>query len=450
VSTFATTAPDKSSLASHPQLEEAFQRHLEDLDTAPGWWKQAKREAFAAFQELPMPTRRSESWRFANIKNLGLDAYRFAALPSISDADSIVRSSDLIDDYSARLVFADDQTIRSDGLSDELASQGVVWAPLKQALSRHGEILKDYFMKQSADLGSAKFAALHQSFIENGALLYVPKGVEIQRPFVVYNWAVNPEATLFPHTLVITEDLAKVKLIEANLSRSAKNSAFSCGVNHIFAGTGSAVDYTLVQNYNEETLGFQINSNIAGRDSKVKAISVNLGCRRFRSETHGLIKGSGSRVEMLSLAVADRDQEIDQRTLQTHAAPHAYSDLLFKNALKDKARTIFSGLIKVDPGAQQTDAYQTNRNLLLDNSAEANSLPGLEVDANDVKCSHGATTAQIEDEEIFYMLARGIPREKAQELIVYGFFEEIIDRIDDRQLAERAREAIQSKFSKRD
>lgn len=431
------------------QIRESFSRHIEDLDTAPQWWKDNKNEAFEQFASLPMPTRKDEAWRFANVKNLGLDAFKFAALPSIADAADLVRRSDFLDAFSGRFVFGEDQTLQADRISPELAEKGVIWAPLKEAVAKHGDILKDYFMKQEADLGSAKFAALHHAFLENGALLYVPKGVEIEDPFVVYNWSINAGSAIFPHTLIVAEEFSKVRVVEANLSASSEHAAFSCGVNHIFAGVGATVDYTLLQNFNEKTLGFQINSNIAGKDSNVKTLSVNVGCEHYRSETHGQIKGPGSKVEMLSLAVADFEQEIDQRTLQTHSAPNAVSDLLFKNALVDNAKTIFSGLIKVDPGAQQTDAYQTNRNLLLSSSAEANSLPGLEIDANDVKCSHGATTAQIDADEIFYMKARGIPENKAQELVVYGFFEEILERIDCEKLAERARNIIQEKFSKR-
>ncbi len=438
----------ESSDAINP-IKEAFNRHIEDLDTAPGWWKSSKTEAFEKFDSLALPTRRDEPWRFATIKGLELDDIKFAALPSISDAASLVARSNFIENFSGRFVFGDDQTLQADRISPELAEKGVIWAPFREAIAKHADIVKDYFMKQEADLGSEKFAALHQAFLENGALLYVPKGVEIEEAFVVYNWSINAGSAIFPHTLVITEDFAKVKLVEANLSATEDAAAFSCGVNHIFAGVGSTVDYTHLQNFNEQTLGFQLNSNVAGKDSNVKTISVNVGCKRYRSETHGQIKGAGSKVEMLSLAVADHEQEIDQRTLQTHSAPNAVSDLLFKNALVDNARTIFSGLIKVDPGAQQTDAYQTNRNLLLSGTAEANSLPGLEIDANDVKCSHGATTSQIEDEEIFYMLARGIPREKAQELIVYGFFEEILERISCETVADNARQIIQDKFKKR-
>ena len=273
--------------------------------------------------------------------------------------------------------------------------------------------------------------------------------MEIEDPFVVYNWAASSKIPTLPHTLVIAEEFAKVSVIEAQFSADEETANYSVGVNHIFAGVGSKVSHTLLQDYNEESIGFQINSNEAAKDSLVKTLTVNVGCRRYRTETHGQIMGAGAHVEMLSLVAADADQEIDQRTLQSHNAPHTTSELLFKNTLADKAKTIFSGLIKVSEDAQLTDAYQTNRNLLLSNTAEANSLPGLEILANDVKCSHGATTSQIDPEEIFYMNARGIDKAHAHELIVYGFFEEIIERIDCEELADNVRQLIQTKFKKK-
>ncbi len=437
----------KTESQSVTAFKETFNHHIEDLDTTPGWWRSMKREAFDRFLTTPMPKRKDESWRFASLSNLSFAEFAYGKPPSITNAQELVEKSRILEHQSGSFTFADNQTIDAEKASFELQKKGVIWTSLREAISRNGELLKDYFMKQEANLGSEKFSLLHTSFVENGALLYIPKGVEVEYPFVSYNWITGQNAAVFPHTLVIAEEFAKVSLVEAHFSTTEDVGALSCGVTHLFAGVGAKIDYTLLQNYNEETLGFQINSNIAGKDATVKTVSVNVGCRNYRSETHGQIKGAGAHVEMLSLAVADKDQEIDQRTLQTHSAPHATSDLLFKNALKDNAKTIFSGLIKVDDGAQQTDAYQTNRNLLLSKTAEANSLPGLEIEANDVKCSHGATTSQIEEEEIFYMLARGIPKEKAQELVVYGFFEEILERIEDEKLKEFARSVIQTKFS---
>ncbi len=439
--------PKKTESKSVTTFKETFNQHIEDIDTTPGWWRRMKREAFEAFLETPMPKRKDESWRFASLSNLSFAEFDYGKPPSIANAQELVEKSNVLEHQSGSFIFADNQTIDAEKASFELQQKGVIWTSLREATSKHGELLKDYFMKQEVHLGSEKFALLHSAFVENGVLLYVPKGVEIEYPFLSYNWITRNNAAAFPHTLIIAEEFSKVSLVEAHFSTTEEAPALSCGVTHLFAGVGAKIDYTLLQDYNEETLGFQINSNIAGKDSTVKSLSVNVGCRNYRSETHGQIKGDGAQVEMLSLAVADEDQEIDQRTLQTHSAANANSNLLFKNALKDKAKTIFSGLIKVDDGAQHTDAYQTNRNLLLSNTAEANSLPGLEIEANDVKCSHGATTSQIEEDEIFYMLARGIPKEKAQELIVYGFFEEILERIEDEKLTEVARSIIQTKFS---
>ncbi len=430
-------------------LNNAFQEHLDLLDTAPFWWKDMKRKAFETYCQLPAPARNHENWRFATIKGLQPEGIDFATIPSISDAQNLVQRSNLVSKRSGQFVLADNQTIESEAIPAELAEKGVIFSTIKQALAKEPEILRGFFMKQGIDLGSEKFAALHTAFIENGIVLYVPKGVEIEDPFVIYNWATSSKIAALPHTLIITEEFAKVSVIEAQFSADEETPNFSIGVNHIFAGVSSKVSHTLLQDFNEQTLGFQINSNEAAKDSIVKTLSVNVGCRRYRSETHGQIMGAGAHVEMLSLVAADGEQEIDQRTLQSHNAPHATSDLLFKNTLADNSKTIFSGLIKVGEEAQQTDAYQTNRNLLLTDTAEANSLPGLEIEANDVKCSHGATTSQIDPEEIFYMKARGIDEVSSHELIVYGFFEEIIGRIDCEELAENVRKLIQTKFKKK-
>ncbi len=422
-----------------------FQNHIDQLNTAPEWWQSFKSESFESYSNAPLPGRTDENWRFANRKGLDLDAFSFGPKDRPTNTDSLVEKSDLTSAQSGSLVFANNHTLAYNKASQEHQDKGVIWSSLQDALVHNSDLLKDYFMKQDINLGSEKFAHLHSAFVTNGAFLYIPKGVEIEAPFCSYNWASAENGAIFPHMLVIAEEFSKVSIAEAHLSAGSEP-ALSCGVTHLFAGVGAKIDYTLIQNFNEQTLGFQINSNIAGKDSEVKMNSVNIGCHRYRSETHGQIKGPGAHVDMRSLALVDSDQEIDQRTLQTHSAPHTTSNLLFKNALKQNAKTIFSGLIKVDECAQLTDAYQTNRNLLLSNTAEANSLPGLEIEANDVKCSHGATTSEIQDEEIFYMLARGIPKEAAQELIVYGFFEEILDCIKDEKLAETAREIIREKF----
>jgi Fe-S cluster assembly protein SufD len=219
-------------------------------------------------------------------------------------------------------------------------------------------------------------------------------------------------------------------------------------MSQVFAGEGSQVRYKVFQNWSEQALGFHLVSLTAHKDALVKNLSVNLGAAQFRSETQSVLDGPGARVEAYSLAVTEADQEMDQRTLQIHNAPHASSDLLFKNALLDDSRTIFSGLIQVAPDAQKTDAYQSNRNLLLSPSAEANSLPGLEIGANDVRCTHGSTTGQIDTEEMFYLQARGITPSLARQLLVFGFFEEVLAKVEDPGVRDSLRAIIQEKFTR--
>ena len=427
-------------------IEQAFQNHIDGMDTAPAWWKEFKRQSFEIYANSPMPSRRDEHWRFSDRRRLeSSEGFSFENSDPATSQRRYTEWSDITSSKTAWFSFVNDRLVESSPLPANLVEAGVIWLPLNKAVQFHGDLVKDYFMKQQADLGSEKFAHLHAAFVKSGAFLYIPKGVEIESPFTVFNWSSLSNGTIFPHTLVVAEENSKASLVEFHGS-IGENPALSCAVAHLFAGVGSKIDYTLVQNFNEQTLGFQINSNVAGRDSQIDMHSIILGCQQYRSETHGQVKGAGAHVDMRSMALTEANQEIDQRTLQTHAAPNATSNLLFKNALMGESKTIFSGLIKVDKAAQQTDAYQTNRNLLLNRSAEANSLPGLEIEANDVKCSHGATTSEVDEEEIFYMLARGIPKPVAQELVVYGFFEEVLDRIADATLAESIREMIRGKF----
>lgn len=434
------TASPGSSIAA------AFEQHLAAQRGTPDWWLDLKRQAFATFQRLPMPTRKSEQWRFANLQEIDLDAYEYTPAPTMADRASLAGEATLIQERAGRLVFADNQLISFERVSPELEKAGVVWEPLSEALVKHRELLQEYFMAQEAHLGSEKFAALHTAFTSAGCLLYVPAGVEVTLPFVARHWTASDGTAVLPHTLVIAGDNARAIMVDVFASHERSQRALACGFNHLFAGSGARIDYHVLQNWSDRTLGFQINGLVAGRDATINSLAVNIGCARYRSETQSILKGEGSHVEMLSLSVTDREQEIDQRTLQSHLAPNAKSNLLFKNALMDDSRTIFSGMIRVAEDAQKTDAYQSNRNLLLSDTAEANSLPGLEIGANDVRCTHGATTSQIDEGELFYMLSRGIRRQVARELAVFGFFEEVIAQIRNEELAHRVRELIITKF----
>ena len=426
--------------------EAVFDHFLERHSDLPEWLVKQKRQSWEEYQNLPAPSRKMETWRFAHVQGLGVEHFRLAPGLDLHEKQRLQSESKHLNHTAARLIFGNDDLISQDPVSEELAAQGVIFEPLERAFAMHSEILEEFFMAQESALGSEKFAALHTALNRNGTLLFVPENVEVELPLVSYHWASGAETAVFPHTLVIAKDNSKVTFVDVYASDEKDSTQLACGVSTLYAGPGARVEYHYVQNWNEASLSFNRLTTIAQRDANIRAFGLNIGSQHARNEGHTVIDGPGSNAELFSLTVAHEDQEIDQRTLQTHKAPHARSDLLFKNALQDRSKTIFSGLIKVAEEAQQTDAYQTNRNLLLSPAAEANSLPGLEILANDVKCSHGATTGQIDENELFYLLARGINKSTAQKLLVFGFFEEILEKIENEELAEYHRELVHQKF----
>jgi len=218
--------------------------------------------------------------------------------------------------------------------------------------------------------------------------------------------------------------------------------------NDLRTSAGSKLDYVAIQSLNEQTRVIQINETGAARDASTIGLIINTGASWVRNESLSRLEGPGSRSEMLSVSIPSHEQEYDQRTFQHHVSEGAYSDLLYKNSLYDRTRTVFSGLIFVDEGAHHTDAYQTCRNLLMSDDAEANSMPGLEINADQVKCSHGSTSAQISDEEIFYLRARGIDPINARQLIARGFSVEVVERLKDEATEELVLKFIDDKFAK--
>ncbi|MFP4351439.1 MAG: Fe-S cluster assembly protein SufD [Puniceicoccaceae bacterium] len=428
--------------------EESFERHLA-LSTLPARWKEWKAEYWKKFRDLPLPRGKDEKWRFSSRIDFSLEDYRLPAAPGEAAAALALEGSGLVGTLSARLVFVDNHPVDAGLLSPELLEKGVVFLPLAEAFERRPDLVERYLFRESTDLGSEKFHALHNAYSEGGYFLHVPDNVEIDDPFVAYHWHGGDRAALFPHILVAGGRNSRFTVVDVQRSLHPGREAFVCAVGNVFAGDGARIFRKTVQNYGPKVVSFQLDTNNVARDTTVRAINLNLGSRRARFENEVRINGAGADVKLYSLTVADKNQEFDQRTLQIHNAPNAVSDLLYKNALLDHSRTIFSGLIKVAKEAQQTDAYQTNRNLLLNDTAQANSLPGLEIEANDVKCSHGATTGQMDKEELFYFLQRGIPKAIAQQLMVFGFFEEVIAQFDSEELEENLREMIRDKFEQK-
>lgn len=418
---------------------DLFVSHLASLAGAPAWWLERKRAAFEQFSALPLPRRTDESWRFSNIAALTLDGFALCPAEAVPIAPLPVVSA-------ASLTFVNNTALRG-ATSPTSLPAGVVVTTIAEAVAQYGELLRQHFMAQPQKLGSEKFAALHTAFVRDGAFIYVPRGVEVPAPILVTHIAAGAGSAVFPHTLVIAEENSKVSVVDTFLSADA-SAHFACGANDLYAGHGAQLNYIGAQSWSRETHSFQFNSTVVRRDARVQSLNVHLGGRQARHESLSQLQAPGAFSEMLALTVADQTQEFDQRTLQIHQAPNTKSDLLYKNALRGQAKTIFSGLIVVDPDAQKTDAYQSNRNLMLSEEAEANSLPGLEIQANDVRCTHGATSSRIDPEQEFYLQSRGIHREAADELLTFGFFEEVLNRLGSDELHDALRALIQTQFKK--
>src|SRR5436305_4080203 len=312
----------------------------------------------------------------------------------------------------------------------------------------HADLFRKYFMSTEATLGSTKFAALHQAMVSNGTFLFIPRGVEIEQPIEIFHWLRQDNMSIFPHLLLVTDELAKVTVIEHFRSCDRNAPGFACGVNDLIAGPGAKVTYVCAQEWSNDTIALQLNSTTVDHDASAMSLNLNVGARYARFEGLTRLVGEGARSDMLAVAVATNEQEFDSRTLQDHVSPRGASDLLYKNALDDKARCTFGGLIRVEPHAHFTDAYQKVRNLLLSDDAEANSMPGLEILADNVRCTHGAISGQINEEEVFDLRSRGIPTRAAQRLIVTGFLNEVIKRLDQPSIADYLRGLIDRKFGR--
>jgi Fe-S cluster assembly protein SufD len=415
----------------------------------PAWYSETRSSAWEIFESLPMPARSEEAWRFANVSSLDLSGFRRPLLVSDADQADILQRSLGLRERAGRMVFANDQLLSRDVNGDALRQRGVIWQPIAQAAVEHPELFQKHFMREEAILGGRKFAALHRAQVSNGTFLYIPRGVEIDLPVEAFHWLDGEGGSCFPHTLIIAEDNSKVTLVDYFQSTNPSGVGFACGVNDLWLGAGAKVTYVCAQNWSKKTLGVQINSTVVGRDACAVALNLNLGGSYIRGESVSHLRGSGGRSDMLAVSVADGKQEVDQRTLQVHEVPNTASDLLYKNALDDQAKTIFAGLIRVAQGAHFTDAYQKVRNLLLSDECEANSAPGLEIEADNVRCTHGATSGQIEQEELFYLLSRGIPIPVAQKLIVFGFLNEVFERLPNEAVRAKLRDLTQEKFSTR-
>jgi Fe-S cluster assembly protein SufD len=409
------------------------------------WLKQRRLDAWEEYERTPLPTRRLEEWRYTDPKQLRYDEVGLAVPSAPTSAGEPAHAMLLGREASVRVVQIGALIVDIE-IDPALVEKGVIVADLATAAKEHADIVREHYGTRAMVPGTGKFAALNDALWTAGIFVYVPRGVHIDKPIRVARWIGEEGRAYFTRTLIVAAEGSRFGFVEEFSSPDFTEPVFSCGGVEIIAANAAHVQYVAMQRYGSGVRHIATQRTVAARDANLHTLNVNLGGDVARVDLAATMNGPGARSEMLGLYFAQGKQHFDHNTRQDHKVPHATSDLLYKGGLDGQGRSVFRGIIKVFPGAQRTDAYQTNRNLILSRQAEATALPNLEIEADDVRCSHAATVGHLDKEELFYIMSRGVPRKDAERLVVFGFFGEVLDRLPLPGVVEELRTAIAEKI----
>ncbi len=435
-------------------LTEALSREsVERLGSyEPEWLRERRVEAWDVYERTPMPSTKLEEWRYTDLRRkLDLSTLRLGSGEGRPDDPSAwpERLREAIDEdreASGHLVIIDGAVVHTD-IRDDLAERGVTLLGLRRAVEESPELLERYLATEAVPPSEGKFQALNAALWTDGIFLHVPRGVRLEDPVRVTRWVSDAGAAFFSRTLIVAEANSQVSYVDEILSDDLDAQTLSSSAVEVLARDGAQVQYVALQRLGRGAFYQSAQRTLAGRDATLDTLNVNLGATTSRVDLNARLMGSGANSDMLGLYFGDGDQHFDHNTSQDHVAPSARSDLLYKGALDGKSRAVFRGVIRVEPGAQQTDAYQTNRNLVLSEHARADSLPNLEIQADDVRCSHGATVGQLDEEALFYMVSRGIDPARAERLVVLGFLGEVLQRLPLGGVVEKVTRVIEEKLA---
>ena len=404
----------------------------------PDWLVAQRCEAWAAFQELPLPDRTMEEWMRTDVRGFHLDQFG----PPQSSSGNVALPPALLREgveLAGNAVSLDSRFL-SCNLDANLAQQGVLFDSL-EALIKAKAAWNGPNLFTAVDFHADKFAALHAACWAGGMVLYVPKGVVITQPLHLLS-VLSPGGVDFSHVLIVLEEGAEATVLAETSSTDSTASGLHCGAVEIHVGPNANLRYVNLQNWGSGVWHFAHQNALVDRDASLQWTIGALGSRLAKVNQHVTLVGANAETQVNGVMFAEGKQHLSYHTLQHHKAPGGKSDLLYKGALQDKSRVVWRGMIKVDPAAQRTDGYQRNDNLVLSNEARADSIPGLEIEADDVKCSHGATAGCVDEELLFYACCRGLSRKEATRLIVTGFFQQVFDRITIESVRQALGEAV--------
>jgi len=434
--------------------ERGFSREsLEVLSAAQGepkWVLEKRYKGWYHYQELEAPF-----WRRTDIGKLKWEELIPYAPPqaALDGLEALPpKLHDALAAYGERaglLLQRDSASVHLD-LADDARDQGVIWMDMHTAVRDYPDLVAKFFMEEAVPVAADKYTALHAAFWSGGTFLYVPKNVVVDLPFVSVLWQEMPQLAVFPPTLLVAGEGSQVTLVSELLSMGCDvcPTTYVGGVSELHVGAGARVRFVNAQDLGRQVYDLRSQTALLERDSHLEWLTVTLGGRVSRSTQHSVLRGPGAEAVMTGLYLPDGRQHMAFDTLQDHVAAGCTSNLLYQGALLGKSRSVYEGTIRAWPDAQKTNAYQSNRNLLLSKKARADSLPRLEIEANDLRCTHGATVSQVDDQQVFYLMSRGIPRADAVRLIVEGFFQPSLDRLPETLEGLRGRlvEAIAEKL----
>ncbi len=404
--------------------------------------------AWDSFKRLSLPDTTLEAWRRTDIHNLPADKFVLPKDGAYEDLPPV--RADLLKPLIANQHGG--QIVLTPGgskieLTESLAQKGVIFTNLKTAEQKHPELLARMLGK-TVNVEEGKFAAMAGAFAQNGVVLYVPRGVTVEEPLHSILWGPGANFAHVSHVLVLVDEGASVTYVHESASPDEMGAnSMHAGLVEIQVLQNAALKFVELQSWGRHVWNFSHERARVERGGNLDWIFGAIGSRLTKNFTELDLAGEGSTGRMSGFYFTDGSQHLDHDTQQNHLAPHTTSDLLFKGALKGRSRSVWQGMIYVAPGAQKTDGYQANRNLVLSDQARADSIPGLEILADDVRCTHGATVGKLEAEPLFYLKSRGIPQAEAEKIVVEGFFDPIFQRIPFEGVRERFQQYIADKMS---
>jgi Fe-S cluster assembly protein SufD len=437
------------SRAQAPLLTQADVEALSAAKGEPTWLTQARLTAWELYEDLPMPSTPMEEWRRTDYSTIRWESASPLLTQSSADFEAIPAENraPLIGDAQGGLIAAVDGRIVHNALSDDLRKRGIIFTDLDTAVREHEALIRPNLMTKAVLPYEGKFAALHAALWTHGVFIYVPRGQVVKLPLHSIFYNTQPGMSL-GHILLLTEEGAQVTYLHEYLSAEDVQAHMAhVGATELLVGDNANLRFVSLQDWGRNVYDFRHERARVGRGGQLDWIIGSMGGRFLKQFAEIELDGEGAWSRMSGLLFADTNQFYDHDTLQSHNAPHTTSDLLFKCALKDESRSVWQGMIRVMPDAQKTDGFQANRNLVLSPEARADSVPGLEIEADDVRCTHAATVGKLEEEPIFYLMNRGLPRSEAERLIVIGFFDPIMQRIPFEEVRARLSAHIEHKLA---